>query len=321
MTRMEKVLITGADGFVGRAACVRLQALGYEVMRVVRTSRTDDAISVKDLVGFENWERLLRGVDFVIHLAARAHVLNDTAADPMEEFRRVNVTMTLQLARAAAAAGVRKFVFLSTIGVNGNYTTDYPFAESDQPNPSEPYATSKWEAEQGLIHIGGHSDMRITRIRPPLILGPGVKGNLLRLVKLVDRGVPLPFGAIRNSRSFVTLDDLCELLYLCLTQQRADDEMFLAANEEEISTPDLVRAIATGLDREVRLISVPVPILRVATGLVGAGAHLRRMTSSLRVDATRARASLDWKSRTDISDAIISMAQAYLREKKRSDVG
>jgi nucleoside-diphosphate-sugar epimerase len=319
MTLTRKILITGADGFVGRTVIARLEAAGFELVRVVRTPGDPGAVVVRDLVDFPGWSSLLCGVDAIIHLAARAHVLHENIPDPLAEFRRVNVTMTLQLAEAAANAGVRRFIFLSSIGVNGLRTTGRPFSERDTPRPLEPYAISKWEAEQGLNAIAARSAMQITRIRPPLILGPGVKGNLLRLVRLVDRGIPLPFGAISNRRSYLTVDDLCELLYLCLLRPEGGNDLFLAANDESISTPELMRAIAAGLGRETRLFPVPWALLRTVTGLFGAGAQLERLASSLQVDATLARMTLDWVPQTSLHAAIELMSVGYLRERRGSN--
>lgn len=309
---MKKILVTGADGFVGRTMSEHLVASGHTVLRVVRVRGDDGAIAVGDIASYHEWPSLLASVDVVVHLAARAHVLREVGGDSLERFRRVNVAATLQLARAAARAGVRRFIFLSSIGVNGVSTADRAFCEADEPNPSEPYAISKWEAEQGLLAIGER--MEITRVRSPLILGAGVKGNLQRLVKLVDSGFPLPLGAIRNRRSFIALDDLCKLLALCVAHERAGGELFLAADAEDLSTPDLLRSIADGLGRPVHLVPVPLPALRLAARAIGKEAELQRMASSLRVRADRVREILCWKSTIGLRSAIKSMTECYLRE-------
>jgi nucleoside-diphosphate-sugar epimerase len=313
---MQRVVVTGADGFVGRALSARLETAGCRVTRIVRAGSDREAVAVGDLAHFSGWPNLLRNIDAVVHCAARAHVLEENVPDPLAEFRRINVAGTLRLAEAAAASGVRRFVFLSSIGVNGVRTLDRPFSESDTPDPTEPYAISKWEAERVLVELSRRSEMRITRVRPPLIVGPGAKGNLLRLLKLVDRRVPLPLGAVRNSRSFVVLDDLCELLWRCLTQDAAANELFLAANAEEISTPEMIRVLAAGLGCDIRLIPVPVALLRAAAGLLGAKAPLDRLIGSLRVNGKHARERLDWQPRTSLSAAFSSMARTYLTEKQ-----
>jgi nucleoside-diphosphate-sugar epimerase len=184
---MSRVLVTGADGFVGRALASRLAEAGHAVVQVARASSDERVLAIGDIAAYDQWSSYLEGVDAVIHLAGRAHVVRETAGDGMDEFRRVNVEGTLRLARAAATAGVGRFVFVSSIGVNGVRTHDLAFRESDAPNPTEPYAISKWEAEQGLLELGARSRMEITRVRPPLIVGRLAKGNLRRFLQLVDR--------------------------------------------------------------------------------------------------------------------------------------
>lgn len=309
---MRRILVTGADGFVGNVLSSTLEAAGHHVLRVVRAGRGEGLVAVGDIGRYDAWIPLLGGVDVVIHLAARAHVMRERTATPLEEFRRVNCAATARLARAAAAVGVRRFIFLSSIGVNGTFTAGKPFSESDAPKPIEPYAISKWEAELALLDISAGSDMQITRVRPPLILGAGVKGNLRRLVKLVDTAMPLPFAALRNRRSFVVLEDLCELLKLCVTHDRAGGQLFLAAQAEDISTPELLRNIAECLGRRPRLVSCPPSVMRFVAGLFGARMELERLTSSLLVDASHARLTLNWQSRARLWDGIRSMVKAYL---------
>lgn len=312
---MPRILITGADGFVGRALTARLLAAGSEVVGVARTHGGDGTVAVGDICDYGEWPSLLADVDVVVHLAARAHVLQETHANPLEAFRRINVAATERIARAAAASGVRRFVFLSSIGVNGIATTGRAFCESDVPNPSEPYAISKWEAEQLLMEIGARTGMEITRVRPPLIVGPGAKGNLRRLVRLVDSGIPLPFGNVQSLRSFVGLEDLCELLTSCCMNARAADELFLAADVEELSLVDLLGEISKSMGRKPRLIAVPMWALRLGGRLVGVQEELQRMTSSLRVNAKRARERLEWQPGIGLREAIRKMVQSYLREK------
>lgn len=283
-------------------------------MPVVRAQPKDGAIEVGDIATYEGWPSLLTDVDAIVHLAARAHVLRETAPDPLAEFRRVNTAAVTGLATAAAAVGVGRFVFLSSIGVNGVRTQDHAFSESDEPNPTEPYAISKWEAEQGLMEIGARTRMGITRVRSPLIVGPGAKGNLRRLMKLVHSGIPLPFGAVRNRRSFIALHDLCELLVLCVVNQRAGGELFLVADDEDISTPELLRKMAKSLGHASRVFPMPLPVLRLAVRVAGAEAEFERMASSLQVNGRHAREVLGWKASVGIHEGIRSMARAYLAE-------
>lgn len=313
---MPRILVTGANGFVGRSLVPRLRTLGISVTCAVRSTRGNDEIAVGDIAEFASWPSVLAGTDVVVHLAARAHVLRETASEPLAEFRRVNVCATARLARAAVATGVRRFVFLSSIGVNGIPTTVGAFSESDPPNPSEPYAVSKWEAERALLELAAGTGMQITRVRPPLIVGAGVKGNLHRLLKLVDSGIPLPLGAIRNRRSFIALDDLCALLASCVVHPRAGNELFLAANLKELSTPELLRAMAEGLGRTLRLVPIPAPMLQLGAGVCGFGSEIRRMISSLRIDATRARTVLGWNEVVGLDQSIRTMTAHYLRERR-----
>ena len=307
---MTRVLVTGADGFVGRAIVRRLRGAGYCVLEVTRARAGDDAIAIGDMATFAAWAEVTKGIDVVLHAAARAHVIADSAQDPLAAFRRVNVAPTVQLARAAADNGVQRFVFVSSIGVNGTSST-LPFTVHDTPNPSEPYAISKWEAEQALLDIAATTSMQLTRVRPPLVIGAGAKGNLLRLLRLVRAGLPLPLGGIRNQRSFVDLEDLCDLLMTCMFDRRAGAELFLAADEEIISTSELLRRMAANLPRAAPIFTVPPGLLSLAARMLGAQAAFERLASSLLVDASHARAKLDWRPRRGLNAGIRDMVQAY----------
>lgn len=311
-----RILVTGADGFVGRGLCDLLQREGCEVVRVVRTQRDHGSVAVGDIAAVRDWSACLRGVSAIVHVAARAHVLRETSAQPLEDFRKTNVVATVRLAEAAAAEGVRRFVFLSSIGVNGSESGARAFSETDVPLPSDDYAISKWEAEQALIELGARTGMQVARVRPPLVIGAGAKGNLLRLMRLVERGLPLPLGAIRNARSFVALEDLCDLLFACARAPQAANELFLAADIEELSTPQLLKEIAAGLGRSLPLVPIPGPALRFLARVAGLQFQFNRMTSSLRVDASKARRVLAWQPRVGLHAAIGSMAAAYLRERR-----
>lgn len=312
---MTRVLVTGADGFVGRAIVRRLRAEGHSVFEVTRARSGEDVVAIGDIAEFDDWSKLTSGVAAVLHVAARAHIVAEPAAAPLAEFRRVNVEPTIRLASAAAMNGVGRFVFLSSIGVNGTFSTR-PFCVRDQPDPTEPYALSKWEAERALLEVAAKTGMQITRVRPPLVIGAGVKGNLLRLLRLVDSGMPLPLGAVHNQRSFIDLEDLCDLLLLCLFDRRAGGELFLAADDEHLSTPELLRRIAAGFSRRARVFSVPLSVLSLAARALGAHAALERLTSSLLVDASHACVTLDWQARRGLSAGIREMAQAYSADSK-----
>jgi nucleoside-diphosphate-sugar epimerase len=308
---MGPVLVTGADGFVGGALCKRLSSSGRTVRGIARRATSNQLTGIGDIVEFQGWPSLLANVEVVVHLAARAHEVSVRSASSIEAFRRVNVDATLRIAEAAVAAGVRRFVFLSSIGVNGTSTGNRPFVESDSPNVTEPYARSKWEAEQALMQLGYASGLEVIRVRPPLILGAGAKGNLRRLMALVDSGLPLPLGAISNRRNFVELEDLCDLLVRCVSDPRAANELFLVADPREVSTGELIQHIADALGKRARLVSVPLVVLHALGEIFGKRDDLVRIESSLLVDASRARAVLGWAPRVGVMAGIETMAQAY----------
>jgi nucleoside-diphosphate-sugar epimerase len=242
-------------------------------------------------------------------------VLREDSADPIQEFRRVNVSLTVDLARQAAAAGVRRFVFASSIGVHGTFTTGSPFSASQLVQPTEPYAVSKWEAEQALRAIERDSGMELTVLRLPLVYGPGVRGNFLRLLRLVDSGLPLPLGSVRNLRSYLGLDNLCDFVCRCIMHPAARSEVFLLADGEDLSTPALIECLAAAMERRARLIALPVPLLDKLTAMLGMGGEFRRLTSSLQVDASHARRALDWSPATPARAGLAAMATWYVGAK------
>ena len=308
------VLVTGADGFVGRALCDFLRSVGHDVVGVCRSAAANRIQAIGDIGHYDQWQTLLPGIDVVVHLAGRAHVLQESADDPLEEFRRINVLATDRLARAAVGAGVRRLVFVSSIGVNGVMTRDRPFTENDPPDPAEPYAISKYEAEQRLREIEYSSDLELVIIRPPLIYGPRVKGNFLRLLAVIRSGIPLPFGAVRNLRSYLGLQNFCELLVLCSIHPDAAGELLMAADGTDVSTPELLAMISDAMDRRLRIPSVPLGSLRVLAMLAGRRAELERLTNSLQVDASRARSILNWTPGTPLQKGIGAMMDWYQRE-------
>lgn len=295
-----KVLVTGANGFVGRGLLGVLRR-DYRVgpVALVRHPATDVAEGVEKRVGGALEDRdgrkeVLDGIDTVVHLAARAHVLDEPEADPLEAFRRVNVEGTLRLARQAADAGVRRFVFVSSIGVNGNETAR-PFTESDEPSPDESYAVSKREAEDGLREMAVETGLELVIIRPPLVYGPGAPGNFGSLLHWVHKGVPLPLGAVtQNRRSLVALDNLVDLIVTCLSHPAATGETFLVADGEDLSTAGLLRKVGDALERPARLVPVPVWMLWAGASALGKGEMARRLLGSLQVDASKAREVLGW---------------------------
>jgi nucleoside-diphosphate-sugar epimerase len=307
----KKILVTGADGFVGQATVRHLRAKGYKVISIVRSDAGADAIAVGDIAKFDGWRGVLGGVNAVLHLAGRTHVIRETATDPEAEFTRVNVTGTLKLAEAAAACQVKRFVFLSSIGVNGTSSECVAFSEADIANPTEPYALSKWKAECALLDVARRSSLQVTRVRPPVVIGPGAKGNLRRLLRIADARLPLPLGRVCNQRNFVGLQDLCELLELCVTREEAAGELFLAANRREISTPELLRSMAAGLGRRIWLPNVPLRWIAVFAAIVGQRDAVTKLNASLRVNSNHALQKLGWECRVDIQEDIRRMTHAY----------
>ncbi len=289
-----RILVTGANGFVGRALCGHLGTLGQVVVSAVRrASGLADEVVVGDIDDATDWTAALRGCDAVVHLVARVHVMDDTAQNSLALYRATNVEATLNLARQAAAAGVKRFVFISTIKVNGE-GRDAAYRETDVAAPGDAYAMSKWEAEQGLQRIARETGLEIVILRPPLVYGPGVKANFLRLMRIVGRGWPLPLGAIRNRRSLLYLGNFVDAIGLCVEHPAAAGQTFLLDDGEAVSTPELVRALANAMGRPVRLLLVPVGVLELAGALLGKRAAVARLTGSLFVDSSAIRSRLGW---------------------------
>lgn len=314
-----KVLITGASGFVGRALCESLVACGAEVTGAIRGSKASAVATtgtrtvwVGNVDSRTEWMRAVNGIDCVVHLAARVHVRRQVADKAYGEFREVNVAGSEQLAREAANAGVQRLVYVSTIKVNGEYTTDRPFSSSDAPHPVDAYAHSKREAESALAEIGRQTGMEIVVIRPPLVYGPGVKGNFLSMLRAIRAGVPLPLASCTNSRSLLGLTNFVDLLILCIRHPAAAGQTFLAADGEDLSTPELVKRLALALGKRARLFSVPRPLLRVASRLVGKPELYDRLCASLQVDISQARRTLGWTPSLSVDAELMRTALWFL---------
>lgn len=309
-----RLLVTGATGFVGSGLLRRLALeSGREVVAATRTMESDAGLSgnisgpasfagsrlntacVGNIHGETDWTRALDQVDVVIHTAARVHVMHETAVDSLAEFRRVNVEGALNLARQAVKAGVKRFVFLSSIKVNGESTRPRQvFFADDSPHPQDAYAVSKHEAETGLRQIAAESGLELVIVRPPLVYGPGVRANFLSLIKAVARGIPLPLGAIHNRRSLVGLDNLLDFIMTCADHSAAANQTFLVSDAEDLSTADLVRHIAQAMNKPAHLIPVPVFVLEAGAALVGKRHVAQRLCSNLQVDTAKNRALLGW---------------------------
>jgi nucleoside-diphosphate-sugar epimerase len=314
-----KVLVTGANGFVGAALVQRFLAdeLATEIVATVRSSVCDFPTGVERIVvgGIDEaneWRDALTGCEVVIHLAARVHVMADTAADPLEEFRRVNVQGTLNLARQAAAAGVRRFVFVSSIKVNGEATQlGSPFMADDEPAPLDAYGVSKMEAEQGLRAIAAQTGMDMVIIRPPLVYGPGVKANFASMMRWLQRGVPLPLGAIHNQRSLVSLGNLVDLILTCLTHPAATNQTFMVSDGKDVSTTELLRRMGQAMGHPARLLPVPESLLKSGAALVGRADMAQRLCGSLQVDISKTRQLLGWTPPFTLDEGLAQAALGF----------
>lgn len=294
-----RVLVTGATGFVGSALVPRLLEHSWQVRLALRGPAADGFNNVEAIVAGEvgpdtEWDESLNGVDTVVHLAARVHVLRERSSDPLAAFRSVNVAGTERLATAAARNGIRRFVYLSSVKVSGEQTFGKPFTEADAPAPSDPYGESKREAEDALRNLAAATALEIVILRPPLVYGPGVKANFLSLMKAVDHGWPLPLGAVQNRRSFVYLGNLVSAIIACLEHPAAAGRTYLVADGPPVATPELIRRLARALDRPARLVPVPAALMRFAGRLLGRGDAVDRLLGSLAVDDSLIRRELGW---------------------------
>lgn len=310
----------GASGFVGRALLQRLQAMPqYRVTASTRRPVVSDAANVtwapmEDLAALPDWSGVLTDAHAVLHLAGRAHVMREQAADPLAAFRATNTAGTLHLARQAAQAGVHRFVFVSTVKVHGESSAPgASFRETMAPHAQEPYALSKHEAELGLRAIAERTGMEVVIIRPPLVYGPGVKANFAALMRAAQRGWPLPLGAIDNLRSLVALDNLVDFILTCLDHPAAANQTFLVSDGEDLSTPDLLRRLGAALDRPARLLPVPAPLLIAGAALLGRRAAAERLCGNLQVDIRKARTLLGWAPPITVDEGLRRAVQGMAR--------
>jgi len=304
------VLITGSNGFVGQylAAYLSNCSIVQTYRQLPEGLNADDSshFSVGNIDSKTQWQTALKGVDVVVHLAARVHVMKETHAEPLQAFRSVNTQGTLNLARQAVTAGVKRFVYLSSIKVNGEDTQDRPFYADDLSilADGDPYAQSKFEAEQQLLTLGKETGLEVVIIRPPLVYGPGVKGNFSRLIKLVKKSVPLPLAGINNSRSLVNIQNLCSLIEACLVHPKAAGEVFLVSDGRDLSTSELLQQIALALGKKSRLFYLPRNWLRFITHVLGRGSEYDRLFGSLQVDITKNKQLLGWQAKTSVEEGI-----------------
>ncbi|MCE6975988.1 SDR family oxidoreductase [Pseudomonas frederiksbergensis] len=310
-----KILVTGASGFVGEAVVFRL-LLDRKFIPIAAARGTTRLNGLCTVVPFELTDSKalpnLNDVQVVIHAAARVHVMNETAIDALTEFRKVNVEGTLRLARRAAASGVKRFIFISSIKVNGESTVlGKPFRANDFPAPADPYGVSKHEAEEALKQLSLDTGMEVVIIRPPLVYGPGVKANFLSMMRWLERGVPLPLGAIKNRRSLVAIGNLVDLINVCINHPEAAGNIFLVSDGEDLSTSQLLRRMADALGVKPRLLSIPYWVLNLGASLIGRRDLVQRLCGSLQVDINKTRDILGWRPVISVDEALRHTAEQH----------
>jgi UDP-glucose 4-epimerase len=314
---MSRVLVTGANGFVGSILCPTLASVGYTVRAALRASkpipRVAEQVTVGEINGRTDWTQALRGVELVIHLAARAHVLND-AAEGVGLYVETNSAGTQWLAAEAARHGVRRFLYVSSVKVNGEESAHRPYTATDEPQPQDAYGRSKWRAEQRIWETVASVPMQAAVVRSPLVYGPGVRANFLRLLRWVDQERLLPLGAIRNQRSLVSVWNLSDLLIRLLDHPAASGRTWMVSDGQDISTPELVRRIARVMGRRARLLPVPAQLLRLAGGLSGKEAEMRRLCGSLTVDIAPTRERLSWSPPLSMDESLTRTIGWYLSQ-------
>jgi nucleoside-diphosphate-sugar epimerase len=310
------ILVTGSNGFVGSALCRTLRARALAVRGAVRRAPGQGQVAVGDLAADTDWQGALQGCSCVLHVAARVHVMDDQDADPLAAYRAVNVDATLNLARQAHAAGVRRFVFVSSIKVNGESTSGRaPYTAQETPLPVDPYGVSKLEAELALQAYAASSGLELVIVRPPLVYGPGVKANFRNLIKLVQRGWPLPFGMLRNRRSMVALDNLVDLLILCTQHPAAPGRVLLVSDGADLTMGERVTLIAGARQQRLWLLPVPAALLRAVAGVLGKAALADRLLDSLQVDIAPTCSALEWQPVVTPHTAIATTVADFLSVK------
>ena len=315
---MTRILLTGASGFIGNALANAVHDKGFTVRGAVRTkSKTILAFIEQSDIGNistdTNWRSALDEVDVVIHLAARVHVMQETANNSLEEFRNVNTYGTLNLARQAAELGVKRFIYLSSIKVNGDATLpESSFTPDDVFIPTDPYALSKYEAEQGLLKLSEETKMKVVIIRPPMVYGPNVKANFLSMMKWLYKGIPLPLGAIHNKRSLVSLDNLVDLIITCIKHPEAANGVFLVSDDEDLSTTELLSRVSNALDKKPCLFPVNKKLLELCLKLIGKKDLALRLCGSLQVDISKTKKLLDWTPPVSVDSGLRKTAEYFL---------
>jgi len=321
-TKQKTVLVTGATGFVGAFLVDELAVCDINVVAGIRRKTAlvfpdrVEKVRIGDLSLNSDFEKCLESVDVIIHLAARVHIMMDSVIDSLTEYRKINTVATLSLARQAAESGVKRFIFLSSIKVNGEETnSESKFKPDDDFIPTDPYALSKYEAEQGLLAIAKETGMEVVIIRPPLVYGPNVKANFSSMMKWINRGVPLPLGAVHNQRSLVALNNLVSFIIHCLDHPKAANEIFLISDGQDVSTTQLLRKVAAAFGKQAKLLPIPVKMMSFIARVIGKKEVADRLFSSLQVDSSKARELLGWKPIITMDEQLNKTVDAYLNEK------
>jgi len=322
---MKRILVTGANGFVGQALCRALNGNGYFIRAAVRSNeklaQLPEGVEyciVGEVGSGTGWSTALEGIDTVIHLASRVHLMQDNSSDALSEYRKINTAGTKRLASLAAQSGVSRFIFLSSIKVNGEYTGEGnagSFCETDTPDPQDNYAVSKWEAEQALTEIGKESGLETVILRPPLVYGPGVKANFLSLLKIIDSEVPLPFAAIKSKRSFIYLGNLVDIISKCIMSPKVSGQTFLVSDGEDIAIPQLMKTIAKSMGRDPVLLPIPVGFLKLFGRISGRKSKVGRLVRPLVINNGKIVGALNWKAPYSLSEGIELTVKSYLDSK------
>lgn len=300
-------LVTGANGFVGKYLCAELNRRNFKLKAALRTSVIDfnniEQVLVSSINGATDWSAALRDIDVVIHLAARVHVMADFSAEPLAEFRQVNVEGTRQLAVLAVRAGVKRFVYVSSIKANGE-EAGKPYTELDKPNPQDFYGISKWEAEQALYQVSAETGLQIVIVRPPLVYGAGVQGNFAQMIKVISKGIPLPFASVKNLRSLIYVENLVDALILCATHPSAAGHTYLVSDGEDVSTPDLLRRLSKAMEKSAILMPCNPILMKFLGRLIGKSDQVAKLLGSLQVDSSKVCRELGWKPLFTMDDGL-----------------
>ena len=311
---MTSVLVTGGSGFIGRGLIKTLSERDFPVTAVSRSAVIGDfagAVVCADLKTLVSSPQCLAGIDCIVHLAGRAHVLSDADPDPLAAFREVNRDLAVELARLAIETGVKRFIFISSIGVNGATSDEHAFNEQSKPDPHADYALSKLEAEIALRELLAPTSVELVVIRPPMVYAAHAPGNFQRLLKLVASGVPLPFASVNNRRSMIALENLVDFIALCIEHPAAANELYLISDDEDVSTPAIIQYLSSGLKRKPRLVPVPTTLMRLGAALIGKQAMYTQLCGSLLIDSSKARNQLGWKPRLSAQAALTQAGRDF----------